>query len=536
MDQRTWRRRCVTPHDRTLAEMSEHPESAPIATSPAGAFRGAGLAHVDVFTGIRYAEPPAGVRRWRDPIAAAAVQGEVDATRFGPIAPQQLNPALNLGPDASQDEDCLFLNVWRPSGDSDTSLPVMVWLHGGAYTFGSSSQPIYDGAALVRTGDVVVVTVNYRIGALGFLDLSSFSTPDVPFDGNLALKDILLALHWVQRNIDAFGGDPDRVTVFGESAGGGLVTTLLATPSAEGLFHRAIAESSPATSMYGPARAREVAQKFLHEAGVDAAALATVRDLPVDEVVRATMAVFAAVPAEAPGTLAFAPVVDGDLVPEAPASVLKAGRGLPIPLMIGTNRDEASFFRFMKSPLMPVTEADIERMFADMKAENPEVELPSRQAVLGSYEGVRQRVLGLGIARDIAFRLPTIWIAEGHSAVAPVWLYRFDHATRAMDLIGIGATHGAELAYVWGNLDTAPKDPTFWLGGRRPAERISERMRARWTAFASGASPDVTDAAHWPAYEPEARETLVIDTEDRTVADLDAALRAGWGDRVLAFP
>jgi para-nitrobenzyl esterase len=513
--------------------MSAQPETSPTATSPAGSFRGLGLPDVDVFRGIRYAEPPTGDRRWRDPVKAPAVEVEVDATRFGAIAPQQVNPALDLGPGAVQDEDCLFLNVWRPAGGADGPVPVMVWLHGGAYTFGSSSQPIYDGAALVRSGGVVVVTVNYRIGALGFLDLSSFSTPDVRFDGNLALKDILLALRWVHENIASFGGDPGRVTVFGESAGGGLVTTLLATPSAAGLFHRAIAESSPATSMYGPARAREVGEQFLRETRADAA---SVRALPADEVVRATMAVFAAVPTDAPGTLAFAPVIDGELVPEAPASVLKAGRGLPVPLLIGTNRDEASFFRFMKSPLMPVTKADIERMFADMEAENPGVELPSREAVLGSYEGVRQKVLGLGVARDIAFRLPTIWIVEGHCAVAPVWLYRFDHATRAMDLIGIGATHGAELAYVWGNLETGPKDPTFWLGGRRTAERISERLRARWTAFAHGRSPDATDAAPWPPYRVKERETLVIDADDRVVADLDAKLRTGWGDQILAFP
>lgn len=511
-------------------------QNRPTAASGAATFHGAAAPGVEVFRGIRFAEAPVGDRRWRDPVPHEA-HGDVDASSFGAIAPQQTNPALDLGPDAVQDEDCLFLNVWRPAGaDAAHPLPVMVWLHGGAYTFGSSSQPMYDGAALVRTGDVVVVTVNYRIGALGFLDLSAMSTPDTPFDGNLALKDILLALRWVKQRIADFGGDPGRVTVFGESAGGGLVTTLLATPRAAGLFHRAIAESSPATSMYGPARAAEVAERFLAETGADAG---TLRGLAVAEVVRASMAVFAAVPTAAPGTLAFAPVVDGDLVPEAPASVLSEGRGLPVPLMIGTNRDEASFFRFMKSPLMPVTRTDLERMFADMRAENPGVQLPSREAVLESYEGVRQKVLGLGIARDIAFRLPTIWIAEGHSRVAPVWLYRFDHATRAMNAIGIGATHGAELAYVWGNLATRPKDPTYWLGGRRTAERISARVRARWTAFARGESPDVTppaDAAAWPPYEVRDRQTLVIDAEDRVVPDLDAALRAGWGDRVLAFP
>lgn len=507
-------------------------EASPTAPLGAATVHGTSLDGVDMFRGIRYAEPPVGERRWRDPLPAEDGAGSVAATRFGPVAPQLTNPALNLGPDAVRDEDCLFLNVWRPAG-VDGRRPVMVWVHGGAYTFGSSSQPMYDARRLVTDGDVVVVTVNYRIGALGFLDLSSFSTAERRFDGNLALKDILLALRWVQAHIAGFGGDPDRVTVFGESAGGGLVTTLLATPSADGLFSRAIAESSPATSMYGPARSRQVAEQFLREAGTDAA---SVRDLSISDVVRAGMAVYSAVPTEAPGTLAFAPIVDGDLVPEAPVTVLKSGRGLPVPLMIGTNRDEASFFRYMKSPLMPVTRADIERMFADMRAENPDVQLPAREDVLADYEGVRQRLLGLGIARDIAFRLPSLWIAEGHSAAAPVWLYRFDHATRSLDLIGLGATHGAELPYVWGNFSTARKDPTFWLGGRRTAERISARVRTRWTAFAHGRAPDAADAPPWPPYEPAARETLVIETEDRVAADLDAALRAGWGDDVLAFP
>ena len=509
---------------------------APVAACAAGTFRGVANGGVAVWRGIRYAQPPVGARRFRDPVPAAPV-GEVDALVFGRIAPQQRLPVLDLGPDAVADEDCLFLNVWAPDAPA-SARPVMVWLHGGAYTYGAGSQPMYDGTALVDAGDVVVVTLNYRIGALGFLDLSSFSTAHEPYDSNLALKDVLLALRWVQANIAAFGGDPERVTVFGESAGGGLVTTLLATPSAAGLFHRAIAESSPATSMYGPMRARRVAEQFLREAGLDAATAAGARDLAVDDVVRASTAVYAAVPADAPGTLAFAPVVDGDLLPEAPADVLASGRGLPVPLLIGTNRDEASFFSHMKSPLMPVTEDRILRMFADMRAQRPDVPLPDRAQVLQAYEGVRQRAVGAGVARDIAFRLPTIWIAEGHSAVSDVWLYRFDHATRALEAMGIGATHGAELAYVWGNFHRGRVDPTFWLGGRRTSERISQRVQARWIAFACGATTDgAIDAAAppWPRYRKPTRATLVIDATDAVVYDLDAALRRGWGDRVLSF-
>jgi para-nitrobenzyl esterase len=506
------------------------PESV-VVESPAGAFRGEDAGAVHVFRGIRYGQPPTGVRRWRDPVAAERVEGVVDALDFGAVAPQQENPVVALGEGVVHSEDCLFLNVWRPAGDGPR--PVMVWLHGGAYVYGSGSQPMYDGARLAEQGDVVVVTLNYRLGALGFLDLTGLATPEVPFDGNLALKDALLALRWVRANIAAFGGDPDRVTVFGESAGGGMVTTLLATPSAAGLFHRAIAESAPVSTAYGPARARHVAGRFLEIAGVDPADPAALRALDADAAVRAGTQLFAEIPADDPGTIAFSPVVDGELLPEPPVTALHAGRGLPVPLLIGTNKDEASFFKFMKSPLMPITDAQIDKMFRDLAEEEPELVIPDAAQVRAVYEGVRHRSRGLGIARDIGFRMPTVWAAEGHAVVAPVWLYRFDYTTPFFRVLGLGATHGAEVPYVWGNLDR-PKDPTYRLGGRRTAGRLSERMLRRWAAFAHGGSPDAPGSVPWPRYAPDARASLILDHDDR-VADVDAALRAGWGDAVLAF-
>jgi len=510
-------------------------EDAPVAESPAGRFRGLRAGGTRVFRGIRYAEPPVGDRRWRDPVPAEPAGGVVDATRFGAIAPQQPNPAVYLGSGAHQSEDCLFLNVHAPAADPERRRPVMVWIHGGAYTFGSGSQPVYDGRHLVETGDVVVVTLNYRIGALGFLDLSGLATDATPFDGNLALKDVLLALRWVQQNIAAFGGDPDRVTVFGESAGGGLVTTLLATPSARGLIHRAIAESSPVSSVYGSERARHVAERFLAAIGADAARPETWRELPVQRIVSAAMQVYAEIPTTDPGTIMFAPIVDGDLVPEAPLTALHAGRALPIPLLIGTNKDEASFFTFMRSPLIPITRGRILTMFRDMATEQPEAVLPTEAHVRAAYRGLRKRRLGLAVARDIAFRMPTLWAAEGHSAVAPVWLYRFDFATPFLRLLRLGATHGTELPYVWGNLDAVPRSPVFRLGGRRDAQRLSARMSARWTAFARGEAPSVAGAVGWPSFTAASRDTLVIDAADRVVPDLDAAIRAGWGETVLAF-
>ncbi len=500
-------------------------------TAPAGNFAGTVDAELSVFRGIRYAQAPVGDLRWRAPQAPADADELQDATAYGAAAPQLDNPAVPLGEHTVRDEDCLFLNVWTPATAGHR--PVMVWIHGGAYTFGSSSQPLFDGQHLSAAGDVVLVTVNYRLGGLGFLDLTGVPGGESA-DSNLALRDVLLALAWVQRNIAAFGGDPEHVTVFGESAGGGLVTTLLATPQARGLFARAIAESSPVSSVYGRERAAQVARLFLDELGV--ANVADARACDTDAIVAASARVYAKVPASDPGTLPFAPVVDGDLVPEHPILALHEGRGLPVPLMIGTNKDEATLFKYMKSPLMPITEPTIMAMFDAMAAENPGVELPARDQVMQAYEGVRHRALGLGVARDIGFRMPTVWAAEGHSAVAPVWLYRFDFATPMLKLLGIGATHATELPYVWGNLDATPKDPTFMLGGRRRGAAVSQRMQARWIAFAHGQVPDAADAPAWPAYDATGRATLVIDADDRVVADLDEPLRAGWGESVLSFP
>ncbi len=512
------------------------PEDRLVVRTSAGLVQGGESDGALFWKGLRYAEPPVGPRRWRAPVPVEPWPGVADATAFGPAAPQISNPAIPLGPDATKDEDCLSLNIWR-AASSSRPLPVMVWIHGGAYTFGSSRQPLFDATAFVSTGEVVVVTLNYRIGALGFLDLTSVATEEHRFDSNLALRDVLLALEWVRGNIAAFGGDPERVTVFGESAGGGIVTTLLTVPRAEGLFHQAIVESSPVSSVYDTGRSAKVATRMLDLLGVDRDDVVRLRDISAVDIVAAGMAVYAAVPSEEPGTLAFAPVVDGDLVPEHPIVVLRDGRALPVPLVIGTNRDEAALFKFMKSPLMPITEESISAMLAEIAKEDPGIRMPTRDEILTAYTGLRTHAIGLGIARDIGFRLPTLWTAEGHATVAPVWLYRFDHATPMLKLVGVGATHATELPYVWGNLDADPKDITFKLGGRKTGRAVSERVQNRWRAFATTGVPRGDEGdVEWESFASDgARSTLVIDRHDSLVADLDAGLRAAWGDDVLTF-
>ncbi len=443
---------------------------------------------------------------------------------------------FDLGEGVTVSEDCLVLNVAAPATADPSALkPVMVWIHGGAYILGSASQPLYDGTRLVRDGDVVLVTVNHRLGPFGFLELGSFATDDHAFDGNLALRDVIAALEWVRDNIAAFGGDPESVTLFGESAGGGIVTTLMTVPAARGLFHRAIAQSAPATSMYDGSRARVVAERFLDMVGVDHDDIGAIRDVPVRTLLEASTTLFDAIPTESPGRLAFAPVVDGDLVPEYPVDAFRAGRATPVPLVIGTNKHEAALFRLIRSSIIPIKADAIRSLFSEIAVERPELVIPAEQDVLSAYSRVRTRSRGLAVARDLAFRMPTLWLADGHSTVAPVYLYRYDWASRLLNALGIGATHATELGYVFGAVRSRKRSVEFLLGGHGTARRVSERIQRRWATFAATGRPDGDHADPiWPPYDTASRRVLVIDATER-VADVDAQLRAAWGEEPLSF-
>lgn len=499
-----------------------------------GPVRGFDDGRVTAWKGIRYAAAPVGDLRFRAPVPPERSSEVFDANSFGPACPQPVVPRMPLDLGAPLGEDCLRLNVWAPAGtEPGAGKPVMVWLHGGAYVLGSGSQPLYDARALVSSGDVVVVTLNYRLGALGFLDLSSFSSRQRRFDTNIGLRDVLFALAWVRDNIAAFGGNPANVTLFGESAGAGLVTTLLASPAAEGLFVRAIAQSSPATSVYDRDRGRRVALAVLDKLGIDESEAQRVTDVPSERLVAATQQVFDEVPVRNPGTLAFVPIVDGDLLDDLPVKLAQEGRSLPIPLIIGTNKHEAALFRLMRSSLMPITPRAITSMFDQITAEQPDLQLPSVEEIGSAYSG-RRKARTVRMATDIGFRMPTVWLADGHSRVAPVHMYRFDYATPLYKVLLVGAAHATELPYVWGNLG-GPQDLTLKLGGAKTATAVSTRMQARWINFATHGSPDgLPSEPKWPCYRATDRACLVIDKHD-AVQDVDARIRGAWGDQLVSF-
>jgi para-nitrobenzyl esterase len=483
-----------------------------------------------MWRGIPYATSTAGENRFRAPQPVEPWAGIRSAARFGPIAPQD-RATLVTAPSSlgSSSEACLCLNVIAPRLESRRLRPVMVYLHGGAYAVGSSRDMPQQGEGLVREGGVVFVNLNYRLGAFGFLDFARYSTPDQPIENNLGLRDMVAALEWVRDNIRAFGGDPDNVTLFGESAGANAVTTLMCVPAARGLFARAIAESSPAEAVYGAEVTRQWGADFVsilaETAGVDvpatdAEAAALLRGASLAQLVAATSRTMRETPDRVPGTIALCPTIDGDFLPQRPIVAFAEGMALAVPLIIGTNEREGSLFRG-RFDILATTPSRIQGILVKTGR-------TLARALAAQYPHLPSRRGRADFAGDYTFWYPSIEVAEGHSRHAPVYFYRFDIAPRLAKILGLDATHGIELFAVFDRARTPFGRAMGSLGGHRDFELTGRRMRANWLRFAREGTVD----AGWPAYTEEHRATLILDSEDRVDEDPHSERRIAWSEFV----
>ncbi|MGC5166127.1 carboxylesterase/lipase family protein [Luteimicrobium sp. DT211] len=496
-----------------------------------------------VWRGLPYAEPPVGAARWRRPTPVEPWAGVRDATRFGAVCTQhRLRAGGGVPATWPRSEDCLTLNVWVPPSEADDLRPVLVWVHGGAFVAGSGMLPDFNGARLAVEGDVVVVTLNYRLGTLGFLDLSSFGAGDERFDANVGLWDVIEALRWLRENAASFGGDPGRVTLAGESAGASVVTTLVAAPAARGLFHRAVALSPAPAAVYSADRMASYAQRLLRMVGAGLDDAASWRRIPAEALVDAGTRLLDEVDARYTGTIAFAPSVDGVLLPESPVDAALGGRTAPVPLITGTMRNEALLFLRARPHILPVAPPRVDRVFellaeqraaratsggagragSDERSDDDDAALQAD--VLAAYPGYPEREAVLDFAADSTFRIPTIRFAEGHGQVAPVWMYRCDFATPAERMARLDATHGTEIPLVFDTLDAPVGRLTMLLGGRSAAQRLGARIRRHLVGLARDGAPGFG----WPRYAAPDRTTLVLDRDVRIARDPGARAREAW--------
>jgi para-nitrobenzyl esterase len=461
-----------------------------VVETAAGAVEGDALDGVHGFRGIPYAR----AARFELPGPVAPWPGVRDATRFGPAAPQLPDPTGGVpgSPVGPTDEDCLSLNVWAPAGAAaGGARPVMVWFHGGAFVLGASSQPVHDGARLAREQDVVVVSANYRLGALGFLD----TRPIGGSTANLGLHDALAALAWVRDNVAAFGGDPARVTVFGVSAGGGVVLHLLASPARRGLFHRAIVQSGATGRTLRAAQAELVARAMCDALGVRD--VDRLRAAPADAIVRAQPSVGAAV-MRAVGVMPFHPCVDGALLDDVPAAALARGVGRGVPLLAGATLEEMALYVEVSGPPAD-RDALVHKVARYLHVDEVRARavVETYEADLGRSASAEPSAVWLAVFSDVEMQVPLRAVLDAHAPHAPTYAYLF--AWRAP---GVGAAPAVDVPFTFGTFVDGWGE---WVGAGVDAERLSSAYRGALASFARDGDPG------WPPH-PAAR---VFDRESR---------------------
>jgi len=477
-----------------------------IVNTNAGKIEGYEQRGLYVFKGIPFAAPPVGRRRWMPPAPVEPWSGVRSAKASAPIAPQNIGTSVFVTADQPverepQNEDCLYLNVWTPGLD-DKRRSVLFWIHGGGFTGGSGSSGAYKGSRLASRGDVVVVTTNYRLGALGFLNLGEVTCGQIPSTGNEGLLDQAAALEWVHRNIASFGGDPDNVTIFGESAGGMSVGCQLALPRSKGLFRRAILQSGAANSTRTPQKAALVAEQLLDILKIKPTDIDSLYSLPVGRLLAAQQEL-------GPGLrklgqlpdLALQPVIDGAVLPASPIVAVRKGAASSTPIIVGTNLDEWKIMNARNPEIQNLDEASLLKRVQKV--------LPSQDArtLIDTYRkslarrGVPNQASDIFTAIETAqkFRVPAIRLAEaqekqGQSAFS----YLFTWAPSAM-----GAYHALELGFLFGNYGEG-------YGGSGPAaDAVSKNIQDAWITFARTGNPSCDSVGKWLPYGNR-RSTMII--------------------------
>ena len=475
---------------------------------------------VRAYKGIPYAAPPVGNLRWKPPRAPQSWTDPRACTEFGPSCPQHEDDVLGSVVE-EMDEDCLYLNVWTPAQYEGDSLPVMFWIHGGGLILGSGTHPNTDGERLARENGVLVVTINYRLGVFGFLAHPELSEEDPNgVSGNYGIKDQIFALQWVRDNIRRFGGNPGNVTVFGESAGGVSVCTLMASPRARGLFHRAIVQSASAaprlplmaedTPEFESAQTRGLA--FAEGMGITGTdgALAELRAKTLEELLAAdeTRVVF-------PGANCTLVCVDGRVLTAAPLEVFRAGDQAAVPLIVGSNRDEGSVYR---TKLNVRTAARLDLYLTLLYGEEAADELMTLYEVVTDEDADRAFVQMLTDGFILASRRT---IAAHVASGNPGYCYHFTRSLPLWDVLGLGAFHGCEIAYVFGNLRETS-------GYTDVDQAVSGAMRVYWSRMAATGNPNGGGSFNWPLYTNETKQHLVIDEELSLGADLRGPYLDFW--------
>jgi para-nitrobenzyl esterase len=461
------------------------------------------------FKGIPYAAPPVGRLRWGAPQPVKPWDGVRAAKEYGTIAPQNTLPGAEilavLMAGEPQDENCLFLNIWTPNA-GDTRRPVMVWLHGGAFLIGSGSQEMFRNNTLVTRGDVVLVTINYRMGALGFMNLKEVTGGKIPATGCEGLLDQIAALDWIRENIEAFGGDPNNITVFGESAGAMSIGDLLGMPSAKGKFHKAILESGGPTTIARLDDGIAVTGQFLEILGINPEDTEALYALSVPHILDAQQKLGILLREKENRLTPFLPVVDGVVIPEAPLEAIKKGSAAGIPTLAGTNLDEFKLFNALDSSFKNVDDAGMRRYLNAM--------IPPEQVsnVIAAYQNGRAQrgesasvpdVL-TAIQSDFMFRMPVLRLVEAQEKnQQPTYNYLFTWKSPVMRG-RLGACHTLEIGFVFGNYTRS------FCGIGPDADALSHRIQDAWIAFARTGNPSCASLGVWNPYADD-RTTMILD-------------------------